>query len=67
MRIKRAILELTNFLWIIMLALTIIAGYYFAFSSLKEPLTKLIEENSKQVILVMPEGGACKVSVIRQA
>ena len=67
MKVKRALLELTNFLWIIMLALTIIAGYYFAFQSLEKPLVKMIEENAKQVILVMPDHGACKVSVIRQS
>ena len=67
MKIKRAILELTNFLWIIMLALTIIAGYYFAFQSITKPLTKLIEEGSRQVLVVTPDHGMCKVSVIRQS
>jgi hypothetical protein len=63
MGLRKALLDLTNFLWIIMLALTIIAGYYFAFQSLKEPLAKMIEENGKMVLVVK---GSCPVAVIRQ-
>ena len=67
MRLRKAILDFTNFFWIITLALTIIAGYYFAFQSLEKPLTKLIEEGSRQVLVVTPKGGTCQVAVIRQS
>ena len=66
MKFKKALVDFSILLLTIMPVLSIILAYYFAFQSITKPLTKMIEENSKQVILVMPSKMGCKVSVIRQ-